>query len=390
MTHKKNRKFHIVSIILSVALLIGIFPLAVSAAGCENCGEDSGYTVAYEYWTSSYHSVRHWCNNCGKDQTMGGAAEEHSYSHSSSGFDVCVCGHSIACICGGEGGDGGDIVCNHNSTYTEWYGCECFTYCSSCGDYLGSGTEHGEYEYGEWEMSSGTAHRRMFACGRCGEGEYEYADHSYSYGDFEYADYESHGRYYCCTVCGYDSTEYAPHECTYSYFWDSEYDHVKVSECFCGHYYDELEQHEDDNSDGKCDMCGYMNKRFSVTVPAFLTLTVSQDGTVYAAVTAMIYNNSTGEITVTDITLSAENGWTIVPFDTNMANEKVNTKLIGFRINGSESTTDGDSEDLTLNEEWNIAADSMLPLDYGAVVSALSKPIDEQVLTVVFIVGWAV
>lgn len=389
MTHKKKHTFRIFSLILSVLLIIGLFPMTVSAAGCENCGSDSGYTVSYEYWTSSYHSVRHWCNNCGKDQTMGGAADAHSYSHSDSGYDVCVCGHTVACACGGEVG-GGESSCSHSSSYTEWFGCEWYAYCSSCNDYMGSGVTHGEYEYGAWELYDWQTHRHLYACTRCGEGDYEYEEHNYSYGEWEYADFDRHGKYCYCTVCGYDSTVYEPHDCSYRYFWDSEYDHVKVSECFCGHYYDELEQHRDTNGDGKCDMCGYMNKRFSVTVPAFLTLTVSEDGTVYAAVTAMIFNNSTGEIAVTDITLSAENGWTIVPFDTNMANEKVNTKLIGFRINGSESTTDGDSEDLTLNEEWNIAADSMLTLDYGAVVSALSEPIDEQVLTVVFIVGWAV
>ena len=198
MTHKKNRKFHIVSIILSVALLIGIFPLAVSAAGCENCGEDSGYTVAYEYWTSTYHSVRHWCNNCGKDQTMGGAAEGHSYSHSSSGYDVCICGHSVACSCGGEGGE---ISCNHRNTYTYWEGCEWYTQCSSCDAYMGSGVTHGDYEYGEYEAYNGITHRRLYGCVNCGEGEYEYEDHSFSFGVWQDENDYEHGRYYCCELC---------------------------------------------------------------------------------------------------------------------------------------------------------------------------------------------
>lgn len=120
---------------------------------------------------------------------------------------------------------------------------------------------------------------------------------------------------------------------------------------------------------------------FSVTVPAVLHLTVSKDGTVYAADTAQIVNDSTSAVSVTNVSLFAENGWEIVPYSTNMANEKVNAKRIGFCINGAESGT--------TFVERQIAKDGTLDLDYDAVVSATSEPIDEQVLTVVFVLGWA-
>ena len=46
----------------------------------------------------------------------------------------------------------------------------------------------------------------------------------------------------------------------------------------------------------------------------------------------------------------------------------------------------GDSETLALTGDWSIDAGAVLPLDYDANVSATSVGIDEQVLTVVFVV----
>ena len=129
--------------------------------------------------------------------------------------------------------------------------------------------------------------------------------------------------------------------------------------------------------------------RFSVTVPASLSLTVSEYGAVYAADNAAIVNNSTGAIAVTGVTVSAANGWTLVPFSSNMAAAKVDTKLIGFSLNGAQSSNSGTSENLPLSNAWSIAKGASLPLSYDAVVSALSQPVSEQVLTVVFVLDWA-
>jgi hypothetical protein len=147
--------------------------------------------------------------------------------------------------------------------------------------------------------------------------------------------------------------------------------------------------HTDADDNGICDDCGYFLTRFSVTVPANLNLTVSKNGKVYSATSGSIVNNSTGSVSVTSVTIKAENGWTLVPYATNMANAKVDAKQIGFSINSLRSTTQGSSETLSPGSGWTIAKDSSLPLSYDAVVSASSDAINEQVLTVVFVVGWA-
>lgn len=129
--------------------------------------------------------------------------------------------------------------------------------------------------------------------------------------------------------------------------------------------------------------------RFSVTVPANLSLTASQDGAVHAAVNAAIINNSTGAVKVTAVTVQAGSGWTLVPYNTDMANAKVDTKQIGFTINHAETKQTGSSEALTLGSGWNIAKNADLPLNYDAVVSAMSEPVNEQVLTLIFVLDWA-
>lgn len=129
--------------------------------------------------------------------------------------------------------------------------------------------------------------------------------------------------------------------------------------------------------------------RFSVTVPASLSLTVSEHGTVYAADNAAIVNNSTGAVAVTGVTVNTANGWTLVPYRSNMAAAKVDTKLIGFSLNNAQSAVAGTSENLLLPGAWQIAKGASLPLSYGAVVSAMSQPVSEQVLTVIFVLDWA-
>jgi len=130
--------------------------------------------------------------------------------------------------------------------------------------------------------------------------------------------------------------------------------------------------------------------RFSVTVPASLALVVSKTGKVYSANNAAIVNNSTGAVEVTAVTVTTANGWTLAPYSSNMANAKVDTKLIGFALNGAATANASTSENLALSGDWSIAKGSSLPLAYDAVVSAMSEPVSEQVLTIVFVLDWAV
>ena len=127
---------------------------------------------------------------------------------------------------------------------------------------------------------------------------------------------------------------------------------------------------------------------FSVTVPLVLPLTVDENGEVHVGA-AEIINGSTGEVIVSSVSISTKNGWQLVPFDTDMAHEKVDARLLGFKINDSETTKTGDAETFSLTSPWTIAENGKLPLSYDAVVSTVSQPVTEQdVLSVVFVLEW--
>ena len=129
---------------------------------------------------------------------------------------------------------------------------------------------------------------------------------------------------------------------------------------------------------------------FSVTVPANMSLAVANDGYVYSATNAAVVNNSSHAVEITSVMITAGNGWTIVPYDYNMADEKVDSKLIGFYLNGAETTQTGTNETLALPDNWTIDRDDSFDLDCDAVISATSETIqNEQVLTLVFVINWA-
>ncbi len=129
---------------------------------------------------------------------------------------------------------------------------------------------------------------------------------------------------------------------------------------------------------------------FSVTVPVVLPLTVDENGEVHTG-SAEIINCSTGEVVVSSVLgqYQHENGWQLVPFNTDMAHEKVDAQLLGFKINGAQTTKNGNAETFALSAPWEIAENSRMTLSYDAVVSAVSKAITEQeVLSVVFVLEW--
>lgn len=127
---------------------------------------------------------------------------------------------------------------------------------------------------------------------------------------------------------------------------------------------------------------------FSVTVPTTLPLRVDENGQVYST-EAAIYNHSTGSVRISAVTLMGENGWTIVPYDTNMANEKVDAKLVGLSLNQKQTETTGSSETLSLGDGWHIFREDDLTLEYDAVISAMSQPVtNASILSAVFVVEW--
>lgn len=193
-------------------------------------------------------------------------------------------------------------------------------------------------------------HKRTVSCATCGYSSYEYESHTLSPGDWVSVSDTRHQRTLTCS-CGYSITETADHSLTYSEWTPiSETHHQRTGSCACGYSNTETGLHNDADGDGYCDDCGYLLTRFSVTVPASLTMTVSKYGEVYAASNAAIVNNSTGMVEVTGITVSTDNGWTLVPYGSNMASAKVDSKLIGFSVNGAQSGSGGNTQMLTLSD----------------------------------------
>ena len=127
---------------------------------------------------------------------------------------------------------------------------------------------------------------------------------------------------------------------------------------------------------------------FSVTVPVTLPLVVDESGEVHVG-EAEIINSSTGDVIVSSVSISTKNGWQLVPYVTDMAHEKVDAQLLGFKINDAQTSKTGDAETFSLTAPWMIAENGRLPIDYDAVVSAVSQPVTEQdVLSVVFVLEW--
>ena len=140
----------------------------------------------------------------------------------------------------------------------------------------------------------------------------------------------------------------------------------------------------------------------SVTVPTVLPIAVGTDGTVTTATDAKITNNSYGAVKVSSVSIQAAEGWHLAAFETNMADEKVDSNLIGFAltIGGGTQLATGESstEAQTLldaaiegcyltgagNQEGNTVA-----IAYDAVVSPVSSAVTNTgVASVVFTVEW--
>ena len=380
---------------------------------CPSCGKQSlqGTYVAQSH-TSRGHAEYYECYLCHYTKYLGSYVYKNHGSGSYGSWTCPSCG-SHSWVLDYES----DATCTRNG-YRE-YSCD----CGQSKRETVYATGH-NYSYGSWEQYSSSQHRRENYCRYCGATDYDYASHSYSYGSWSSAGNSQHSRSMTCRYCGYSDTQYASHSLSYG-SWSSYSDtqhrrtgscttcsysttdygahtfsygswtdhsstqHRRAKRCTsCAYSGYDYADHVDSNGDGVCDGCGREMSRFSVTVPASLTVTVSEHGVVYTATGAGIVNNSSSAVQVSGVTLRAENGWTIVPYATNMAEQKVDSKRIGFALGGIQTAATGKSELLTASS-MTISAGATLPLSYDAVVSASSAAINEQVLTIVFVVGWA-
>ena len=380
---------------------------------CPSCGKQSlqGTYVAQSH-TSRGHAEYYECYLCHYTKYLGSYVYKNHGSGSYGSWTCPSCG-SHSWVLDYES----DATCTRNG-YRE-YSCD----CGQSKRETVYATGH-NYSYGSWEQYSSSQHRRENYCRYCGATDYDYASHSYSYGSWSSAGSSQHSRSMTCRYCGYSDTQYASHSLSYG-SWSSYSDtqhrrtgscttcsysttdygahtfsygswtdhsstqHRRTKRCTsCSYSGYDYADHVDSNGDGVCDGCGREMSRFSVTVPASLTVTVSEHGVVYTATGAGIVNNSSSAVQVSGVTLRAENGWTIVPYATNMAAQKVDSKKIGFTLDRIQTAATGKSELLTASS-MTVSAGATLPLSYDAVVSASSAAINEQVLTIVFVVGWA-
>ena len=336
---------------------------------CEDCGDlvdmgvSHGVTVYddWEYYNRSEHRRYAYCRDCGEGEY------EYDWHDTREEYEQYT-------------------STQHRIT----------SYCSVCSSDIGSASyENHDFSYGSWQNYSDSRHRRTRTCRDCGYSSYDYADHADTNGDGlcdgcskELTVYVDVTLDACggvlaedeVTVIFGDTYGELPEPTREGYEFDGWYTEKDGGEL--------VEAGTEVSDKGAHTLYAHWTlvKVFSVTVPAGLPLAVTEDGVVTSSTDAAIANNSTCEVKVTGISLRTENGWTLVPFEYNMAAAKVDSKLIGFAIGNVASTAEGDSEALTLTGDWSIDAGSTLPLDYDANVSATSVGINEQVLTVVFVV----
>ena len=380
---------------------------------CPSCGKQSlqGTYVAQSH-TSRGHAEYYECYLCHYTKYLGSYVYKNHGSGSYGSWTCPSCGsHSwvldyesdatctrngyreYSCDCGQSKRET-VYATGHNYSYGSW---EQYSssqhrrenYCRYCGATDYDYAAH-SYSYGSWNSTGSSQHSRSMTCRYCGHSDTQYASHSLSYGSWSSYSDTQHRRTGSCTTCSYSTTDYGAHTFSYGSWTDhSSTQHRRTKRCTsCSYSGYDYADHVDSNGDGVCDGCGREMSRFSVTVPASLTVTVSEHGVVYTATGAGIVNNSSSAVQVSGVTLRAENGWTIVPYATNMAAQKVDSKKIGFALDRMQTAATGKSEQLTASS-ITVSAGATLPLSYDAVVSASSAAINEQVLTIVFVVGWA-
>lgn len=126
--------------------------------------------------------------------------------------------------------------------------------------------------------------------------------------------------------------------------------------------------------------------QFSVTLPTGLPITKDASGNHVCATDVKIVNESVGPVEVTSVGIQGSNGWSIVPWGTDMQSEKVGTKKLAMTLNGDQT---GEGKLNFTNANWSvIKGKSSLQLTYQANTPAQGTAVSSQVANVVFTVGW--
>lgn len=127
--------------------------------------------------------------------------------------------------------------------------------------------------------------------------------------------------------------------------------------------------------------------QFNVTLPTSLPIHVSNNGIIATSDQCTIVNNGTIPIEVTNINVTGQNGWNIVPMNTNFTQEQIGTKKFGLSIMDNEVTTDGLCDTSGFG---NILGGNNKIIQYDAVVNSQTTAINETIANVIFTVDAAV
>ena len=126
---------------------------------------------------------------------------------------------------------------------------------------------------------------------------------------------------------------------------------------------------------------------FSVVLPTALPIAVAADGTVTCAQSgvAKIINNSGGPVDVTDVSMEATNGWTLVAFNTDYSAVPVGSKQFGFQLQGENVPTTGECDASAFD---TIDGGDELAITYDATVAVQDTAIESTIANITFVVGW--
>ena len=127
------------------------------------------------------------------------------------------------------------------------------------------------------------------------------------------------------------------------------------------------------------------SRNLKVTVPSVLPIWVDSDNNVTVATNAKIQNRSDGPVDVTDVSVEADNNWSLVDFNTDFSKVPVDTKQYGMTMYNDDVI---DGVDLSLFDR--IDGSDEIAVVYNGNVAIQSSDINKfDIGHVVFTVAWA-
>lgn len=137
---------------------------------------------------------------------------------------------------------------------------------------------------------------------------------------------------------------------------------------------------------------------FDVSVPTSLPMHLGLDGVVTTPYGLDIINNSSGPIKTTKLEITAANGWSFEPYQTNFSKLPTDSKKLALRLkNGNEDLLGTQTaQKLTFNPVVVVNGkngktnDNVVTLGIDAKVTPVSKAIinGEKVASIIFVLSW--